>query len=435
MRTWLIYIFTFIAACLTSSNVVNAQIQITRDVGEIAVIEGNNNIIFTPQDANGDPCGQVSVNVLALAQTFYQTHNNVFQFLIMFTNFNHLLAPDRNCIEQANAFFLPVSNSIQGIGQMIFDNSTFFGSAGGVLAGVINMGNILNRPLNPNQRLPGNNDSMLSLFAQEVGHSWGAFVRFDNDPRINVVNASNALLGRAMSHWSFFFHTASATSNAMDIEASSLEGNFWQIVPPPQGGFITVTVTDGFSPLDLYLMGLLPDNQVGQFSFIQNPNMVNPNAVANSAPRAGTQAQGAQTFVTIQDIIAIEGNRNPNFTNSPKIFRQAFILLTQQGVNVTQAELDQIEAYRVAWENYFAEETQNRGAVITNLNNVVFVDSANAGPQDGTVANPFNTIAQGRNNSVAGGTVVTTAGSYNERLTFTNPLTLRAVLGTVTIGQ
>jgi len=431
VRTWLTHTFILIALCLGASSVVNAQI--TRDVGEIAVIQGDNNIIFTPRDSNGNPCGQVSVNMAELAKKFYQTHNDEFQFLIMFTNFNHLLAPDAACNEQANAFYQFVSNSIRGIGQDTFDDSATFGSSGS-LAGVLNMGSLVNRPLDPTQRLPGSNDSVLSLFGQEVGHSWGAFVRFDSDLGPGV-NASSNLLGRQNAHWSFFFHTASATSSAINPEASSLEGNFWQVNQPAPGQFQTATITDGFSPLDLYLIGLLPANQVGQFWFIRNPNNVNPPANSSTGPRAGTQTTGTQTFVTLQNIIDVEGRRDPDFADSPKIFRQAFILLTQQGVNVTQAQLDQIETYRVAWENYFAAKTQNRGAIVANLDNVVFVDRANTGREDGTLDHPFNTIVEGRNNSASGGTVVITAGRYPENLTFTRPLRLRAVRGTVTIGQ
>lgn len=427
MRTWLANTFIFIAASLATGKVATAQI--TRDVGEIAVIEGDNNIIFTPIDSIGNPCPQVSVNIQQLARRFYQTHDDEFQFLIMFTNFNHLLSPDPNCNEGASAFHMLVANSIKGIGRGIADWSAQYGSSG-VLESFLNMNNVNVWPADPTQRF-GNN-SMLSLMGQEAGHRWLAFVQFDSDAGSGI-NASNDLLGRTNDHWSFFHHTASATSSVTNPEASSVEGNFWQSMGG--GQFQTATVTDGFSALDLYLMGLLPANQVPQFWYISNPNNVNPPANPASAPAAGTQARGNQTFVTIQNIIDVEGARDPGFATSPKIFRQAFILLTQQGVDVTQAELNQIERYRVAWENYFAEKTQNRGAVITNLDNVVFVNGSHVGMEDGTVDNPYNSVREGRDNSSPGGTLVITAGNYPENLTFTSSLTLRAVLGKITIGQ
>jgi len=414
------------------------QQAITRDEGEIAVIEGDTNIIFTPDDSSGNPCPDDSVDMEELAKKFYATHGDDFGFLIAFTTFNHLLSPDANCNETANAFYQPVSNAIQGIGRSIFNNSANYGSAS-ALGGVINMGNVNNRPADPTQRLLGNNDSLLSLFGQEVGHLWGAFVQFDADPDPSIVNASNDLLGRGNGHWSFFMHTASATSSTADPEASSLEGNFWNIInhPPPLPPVIyqTATETDGFSPLDLYLMGLLPAGDVGQFWYLSSPFNVNPARADDDAPEAGVQAQGTQRFVTTNDIVAVEAARNPSFNNSPKIFRQAFILLTPQGTNATQAELDRIDDYREAWENYFDEETQRRGAVVTNLDDVLFVDHTNnSGTEDGTLANPYNTVDEGRQNSASDGALIIRAGQYGENLTFSTPVTLRAVLGTVTIG-
>lgn len=91
-QTWLIHAFILIATYLVASSVTNAQI--TRDVGQIAVIEGDSNIIYTPKDGKGNSCGQASVKMTELARKFYQTHSDEFQFLIMFTNFNHLLSPD-----------------------------------------------------------------------------------------------------------------------------------------------------------------------------------------------------------------------------------------------------------------------------------------------------------------------------------------------------
>ena len=94
MRPSLVYI-SFLAACLSSGSSSTAQI--TRDVGDIAVIAGNNNIIFTPADSNGNNCAQVSVNIQELAKKFYQTHDDDYQMLVMFTNFTHLLSPGNTC--------------------------------------------------------------------------------------------------------------------------------------------------------------------------------------------------------------------------------------------------------------------------------------------------------------------------------------------------
>ena len=184
-------------------------------------------------------------------------------------------------------------------------------------------------------------------------------------------------------------------------------------------------------------MGLLPADEIGPIWYILDPNSVDPSRNATSGPEAGVKAKGIQRFVAIEDIIAVEGNRVPGFATSPKKFRQAFILLTSQGVDVTQAQLDKIERYRAQWESYFAEKTNLRGRVSARLDSVIYVDRANTGFEDGTLARPYNTIDEGLENSVPHGTLIITAGSYPEGgLTFTRfnvPLTVRASGGTVTI--
>jgi hypothetical protein len=186
-------------------------------------------------------------------------------------------------------------------------------------------------------------------------------------------------------------------------------------------------------------MGLLPADQVGPIWYIANPRDVMPERTKESGPAAGVQAAGARTSITVQNIIAREGERIPGFGAAPKKFRQAFILLTKPGEDVTQSQLDQIERYRVAWESYFAQKTQNRGWVSAKLDGVVYVDRANTGAEDGSRARPYNTVAEGIENSAPHGTLVIKAGAYAEgSLTFTRfnvPLTVRAEGGPVTIGR
>ncbi|HED17817.1 MAG TPA: hypothetical protein ENI64_13515, partial [Gammaproteobacteria bacterium] len=180
---------------------------ITRDVGEIAIIEADTNIIYTATDTNGNPCPQVTVNKKELAKKFYQTHSDDFQFLIMYTNFDYLISPKTDCSNRAAALHNLVSNSITGIGRNTVDNSALYGSSG-VLESFLSMSNVNGWQVDPTAHILVGNNSMLSLLGQEAGHRWLAFVQFDlPGPGIT---ASNALLGRANSHWSFFHHATSA---------------------------------------------------------------------------------------------------------------------------------------------------------------------------------------------------------------------------------
>ena len=53
--------------------------------------------------------------------------------------------------------------------------------------------------------------------------------------------------------------------------------------------------------------------------------------------------------------------------------------------------------------------------------------------KDGTVFRPWDTVEEGITAATAGATVSIVKGTYNESLTITKPVTLRAPVGVVTI--
>jgi hypothetical protein len=63
----------------------------------------------------------------------------------------------------------------------------------------------------------------------------------------------------------------------------------------------------------------------------------------------------------------------------------------------------------------------------------VYVDRSNLGFEDGTAVNPFNSVREGTQAVLNGGTVWIRPGNYYEKLTLSRPMTLRG--STVTIGQ
>ncbi|MFY9559603.1 MAG: hypothetical protein WAQ52_05150 [Terriglobales bacterium] len=283
IQTWLVYTATFIVLSLLMSNAANAQI--TRDVGSIAVIEGDNSAIFMSGRCQ-------SVNTTGVARKFYQTHADEFHTLIIFTTLS-------GCEQTATPYHEWVLQSTKGIGRPFFDHRVPYGSSrAGALEGVVNMHNI-DRYFRPGA------GSAFPTLAQEFEHRWAAFVTFDCDPGPQV-SSCDSLLGRDEIHWSFFFHTAAVTSTETVQNTSSMEGNFWLINSPTPGKFQTTGFVYGYSRLDLYLMGLLSADEVGPFWFISDPHNVIPPNTRESAPGDnGTVADGTQTFVTIQDIIRV----------------------------------------------------------------------------------------------------------------------------------
>lgn len=290
---------------------------------------------------------QTELDVVALSKKFYKSHADVFEFLATFSNFTFNMGG-------AFAFELNVSNSarglgdilIDGAGQDLFDDSRLFGSSGKLESFVV-LGPSSSYPSDPSQVFFGTN-TVSDLIGQEAGHRWGAFV----SARVNGAR-SQALLGRAQAHWSFFH----------DTDASDLEGN--KIRDNGNGTFTTIEATKRYSQLDQYLMGLRDATEVAPFFFVESPT--DTSRSPSSSPATGVTFRGTRRNLTVQDIIAEEGLRDPTPATAPKIFRMAFILVLRSGNQPSTAELDKIKAIGAAWEKHFAQAADNRGFMDTRL--------------------------------------------------------------------
>lgn len=288
------------------------------------------------------------VHIPAVARRFYGTHDDSFDQLVMFANFS-------NALGNALAFAQPIRVSMTGTGQPLFNGSSFFGSSGR-LHSMLNMNRLsvypddLNCLPNPYCRLPGNNDSTLTLLGQEAGHQWLAYLHF-NDAGVS----SNLLLGRDLAHWSFF----------LDSDASNMEGNNW--VDNANGTFTSNELTVRFSPLDQYAMGLRSAGEVPDFFFIKNPT--GTTRTRSSMPELGATISGIRQDVSIAQITAIEGIRPPGFTgiNPTTVWHQAFILLIRAGTTPSSVDFTKIDSIRSAWNPYFANAVDGRASISTSL--------------------------------------------------------------------
>jgi len=292
----------------------------------------------------------------ALATQFYRTHPDDYDQLVMFTNFPFDL-------EGAFAFELNIKNEIRGIGLSLSDFAADFGSRG-QLQSFLAMNQLGEFPDDPDAVFFGTN-STVNILGQEAGHRWLAYVRF----RDNNGQNSTRLLGRDNSHWSFFFNS----------EASVMEGN--QIQDLGSGDFQTLASTDRFSQLDQYLMGLRDPSQVGPMFYVDN--VTGTSRLPGSPPAVGVSFRGTRQNVTINDAIAVEGLRIPTVAASPKVFKQAFILLVQRGTSPSNDEVAKLDRFRRRWQEFFAQATDNLGAADTSLATVPLT------PTLTTVSPPF----------------------------------------------
>jgi hypothetical protein len=281
-----------------------------------------------------------ALDTVALAQSFYRSHSDEYDQLVIFG--------DEDLIGGGSAFAFEstVKNSIQGIGIETFDVSREFGSQG-TLQSVVVMDRLGKYPDPPTATVLGEN-STLSILGQETGHKWLALLRFrDHNGR-----SSEALLGRSLVHWSFFF----------DSDASVMEGN--DIQDLGGGSFRTVGTVSRYSMLDLYAMGVASEDEVPPFFYVENP--VAAGKRAGSAPQTGVNITGTRRDVTIQDVVAVMGPREPSSRDAPRVHRQAFIFVVTTARDPA-AEIARLDNIRQAWEGFFSEATGGRMRLETRL--------------------------------------------------------------------
>ncbi len=291
------------------------------------------------------------VDYLGAVQTFYAEHPNrdVYDFIYFVTDFNFNLGGD------AFAFYQPIRNDAQGIGQAVGDSDPNATLGSRKLQGILNLSNLSTQyPDSPVTRFLGVNHA-LSVMGQEQGHRWLAYVSYPGNETL--------LLGRDDAHWSFFLNIESTISSQAARRSSSSEGNVWR--DNGNGSFTSLNLIDGYSRLDQYLMGLRPPSDVPDSFVITNPS--GTSATRGTGPTPNVTVSGTRQTVTINQIIQANGPRLPDASSAQKNFRAAVILLVRQGTQASPALLDKVTRYRLAWESYFAQSADFLGSINTGL--------------------------------------------------------------------
>ena len=284
---------------------------------------------------------QAQVDLVALARKFYRTHGDSYDQLVLWS--------DAPVITDAFAFETTVKNEVRGLGVDTYDLAADFGS-GGRLRSLVVMDWLGKYPDDPLQKFLGENNTV-SLLGQESGHRWLAFMEF----RDRTGARSDALLGRDLAHWSFFF----------DSDGSVMEGN--DIQDLGGGAFRTVGAVQRYSLLDQYAMGLIDDSAVPPFFYVESPTNISATRTRESAPEVGVTFNGTRRDVLIQDIIAIHGPRIPPANESAREHRQAFVYLVSAGRSADSGQVAKIDRFRRAWETFFLQATDTRMRAITTL--------------------------------------------------------------------
>ncbi len=262
---------------------------ITSDIPRGTINRAAPDVQFTDNLVNiVDPTYEANRDYRKVARKFFQYFKDEYDFLN--------IVSAQNTIE--NRFHFGVQNSVRGIGIPLFDTSLDYGS-GGQLLGI---------SVFPSSTIY---DGAEAGYQHETGHQW---VEFLDLPAIKT--------GRP--HWPY----SSLASGIMgfSIPGSGAGGEFACTLTPEAGG-VRLTPRVGppvFTDLDLYLMGLLPPEQVGEHLIF---------ADQSQAPSCNGQLYTAAMIkVNIGDVIAQQGARFPVATTSGKNFRIATVIVSEKSL-------------------------------------------------------------------------------------------------------
>ncbi len=86
-----------------------------------------------------------------------------------------------------------------------------------------------------------------------------------------------------------------------------------------------------------------------------------------SAPRTGVSFTGTRREVSIGDVVAAMGPRNPPASRSPRVHRQAWVYVVSLGRTADPAAIAKLETIRRAFEGFFVDATGGRMTVETRL--------------------------------------------------------------------
>ena len=336
------------------SRAADSKGPVVEQYGEIVIIEGSPELLSDINFGVGIYNEKPSPDAAAITGAFYSRYPDDFDQIIVLTSFTDAATPG------ALAYELQVKQDVRGLGQRpkypseLFDLTRSWGSTTGRLAAFVDMKGISDYPRFDGLPIDDPRSLFYPVLGQEFAHRWLAFARYLDAGG----SPSERLLGRDGAHW----------SPTLETGGSLLDGNHW--IDRGDGGFDCAGRQVRYSPLDLYLMGLLPASSVPPM-FVINRAVTDGGHVIDPATDwfYCEHVRGAREDIGIGQIIAALGPRQPIHQDAPRSFRAAFVLVTRPGQRAAEVVqlAAQAERARKIWERKFQEYTGGTGSVCTQL--------------------------------------------------------------------
>ncbi len=217
------------------------------------------------------------------------------------------------------------------------------------LAGVVWMGSTW--PSLPDH---GPRRATLGVLAHETAHRWGARLGFRN----RAGERDDRLLRRDHQHWSYLLAGGS----------SPLGGNEWT----PAGGrrFRAGAWSEiRYSPLDLYLMGLVDSHDVAPLHLLTNVRSSLCDSDEDCAETLHSESEivveaGVESIV-IEQVDGVPSSVLQSDLRRLRLHRQAWAYVVVAHETPDPSQLSRLSALRAPWEQTFHMATGRRGSLIT----------------------------------------------------------------------
>jgi hypothetical protein len=199
--------------------------------------------------------------------------------------------------------------------------------------------------------------SSANVMLHEFGHRWLYFVSIDEN------GAASKVLNPTSAHPAGYVHTPAAFTVTGDAKESSVMGGGF-FTREDDGRYRARSLNVGYSWADLYLMGLASPEEVTPWFYLADTEPALPLAYW---PADGTVVSGEKRDVNLQQIVSVHGPRLPAAAASQKVFRAAFVLLTEPGQEPSVEEVAKMNEWRALFERNFSIATGGRAVVSTTF--------------------------------------------------------------------
>ncbi len=306
------------------------------DIARITITPG-----FTDQGGGVWSLGETAMDEVGLA--FYAQHPDDYDFIVVYTEGD---------VAELGAFAYAVQYETGGIG---------FGSGGAPWispADVGSAGRLLQLSFMNTPKLYAGEPDDASIVVHETTHHWSAYIELPGTP------APGYLLDEGYGgHWNIHAHTGGPSATGYGDVVDLGDGRFQYTVMYPLQ----------LSPLELYLAGLIPPDEVPPMFYVQGGHDYEP----AMPPYGGAWTQGSYSMdasyagtrvdFTVQDVIAGNGVRTPAFGAAQTDFRFAFVLVCTDATACDPTDLALVEAQRTAFEVQLSTATGGRATADTSL--------------------------------------------------------------------